>query len=150
MLTSDVIVVGAGAVGLSCAYALARRGVKVRVLDESHVGSGASRMNAGWVVPSMSEPVPSPAALKVAARYALKKDGPLKIGVEPSVQYISFLARMLANCPATIRVRRIRPAWTRRLEVSKTLLSPGTLKGLDVIRFPIRRPGIFVESPGQA
>jgi D-amino-acid dehydrogenase len=92
---SDVVVVGAGVVGLSTAFHLARRGAQVDLVDAGEVGSGASRSNAGWVVPSMSEPVPSPAALRTAARWLGRRDGPLKVGLEPSAQYVRFLARML-------------------------------------------------------
>src|ERR1019366_10065737 len=54
-----VVVIGAGAVGLCSAYYLAGAGAGVTVLDERDVGGGASRHNAGWVVPSMSGPVPA-------------------------------------------------------------------------------------------
>lgn len=43
----DVVVVGAGAVGLACAYALARRGQSVVVLErEARIGSGVSARNS--------------------------------------------------------------------------------------------------------
>lgn len=43
----DAIVVGAGAVGLACAYALARRGQSVAVLErEARIGSGVSARNS--------------------------------------------------------------------------------------------------------
>lgn len=96
MSRPDAIVIGGGAVGLSCAYHLARRGCAVTVVDRGEVGSGASRANAGWVVPSLSGPVPSPSALKAALRTFAKPDSPLKVRFEPSARYVSFLARMLA------------------------------------------------------
>ena len=49
MSTSRIIVVGGGLVGLFCAYWLARRGVRVTVLERARLGSGASRGNAGIV-----------------------------------------------------------------------------------------------------
>ncbi len=43
----DAVVVGAGAVGLACGYALARRGLIVAVLEaESHIGQGVSSRNS--------------------------------------------------------------------------------------------------------
>jgi len=43
----DVIIVGAGAVGLACAYTLARRKKSVVVLErEAHIGSGVSSRNS--------------------------------------------------------------------------------------------------------
>ncbi len=92
----DVVVIGAGAVGLSCAYHLARRGCSVAVVERDEVGFGASRANAGWVVPSFSGPVPSPASLKTAVKTFARPDSPLKIRLDRSWRYVSFLARMLA------------------------------------------------------
>lgn len=43
---SDVIVIGAGVVGCAAAYYLAKRGVKVTVLERREVACGASR--AQW------------------------------------------------------------------------------------------------------
>ncbi|HJS80597.1 MAG TPA: FAD-dependent oxidoreductase, partial [Vitreimonas sp.] len=43
----DAVVVGAGAVGLACAYALARRGRSVVALErEPRIGSGVSARNS--------------------------------------------------------------------------------------------------------
>jgi D-amino-acid dehydrogenase len=91
-----VTVVGGGVVGLSCAFHLASSGAEVTVVESAGIGSGASRTNAGWLVPSMCEPVPSPAALRVAAASLTRRGGPLRVGWEPSPRYVAFLARMLA------------------------------------------------------
>ncbi|TML95222.1 MAG: FAD-binding oxidoreductase [Actinobacteria bacterium] len=45
----DVVVVGAGIVGLSIAYHLARRGASVTVLERSGIGAGASGVQPGGV-----------------------------------------------------------------------------------------------------
>jgi len=43
----DAVVVGAGAVGLACGYALSRRGLVVAVLEaEAHIGQGVSSRNS--------------------------------------------------------------------------------------------------------
>lgn len=47
---SEVIIVGSGIIGNSTAYYLAKKGVKVTVLDKSdHIGNGGSSRNGGWV-----------------------------------------------------------------------------------------------------
>lgn len=98
MVTSaDVVIVGAGVVGLSCAVHLASAGATVSVLESQTVGGGASTHNAGWVVPSMCDPVPSPAALRLAARQVWRPDGPVKVGFRWSPAYASFLLGMLAH-----------------------------------------------------
>ena len=63
--SSDVIVIGDGAIGAACALALARRGVDVRVLEAGPTwGMGCSRASAGLIVPSHSTPIASPAVLR--------------------------------------------------------------------------------------
>jgi glycine oxidase len=47
----DAIVVGAGAIGLACAWRAAQRGLRVRVLEQDQPGSGASGVAAGMLAP---------------------------------------------------------------------------------------------------
>ncbi|MBW6474508.1 MAG: FAD-binding oxidoreductase [Anaerolineaceae bacterium] len=47
--TFDVIIVGAGVVGCSIAYHLTKAGFKVALVEQKHVGSGASGANFGMV-----------------------------------------------------------------------------------------------------
>lgn len=47
----DVVVVGAGIVGLACAWRLARRGMSVLCLERSRAGAGASGVAAGMLAP---------------------------------------------------------------------------------------------------
>lgn len=46
---ADVAIVGAGIIGLSCAHFLARRGMKVVVLERKLPGSGSSTRNGGGI-----------------------------------------------------------------------------------------------------
>jgi glycine/D-amino acid oxidase-like deaminating enzyme len=55
----DVAVVGAGYCGLSAARVLARRGVRVAVLEAESLGWGASCRNGGMVLTGMKLPVPT-------------------------------------------------------------------------------------------
>lgn len=49
----DVVIVGAGFMGLSAALDLARQGKSVRVLEAKAVGEGASGLNGGQVIPGL-------------------------------------------------------------------------------------------------
>src|SRR2546423_741059 len=51
MTSYDVAVVGAGIVGLACAWAAERRGMSVLVVDRDEPGSGASGVAAGMLAP---------------------------------------------------------------------------------------------------
>jgi D-amino-acid dehydrogenase len=92
------IVIGAGAIGLSSAYYLRKNGFEVTVVDSGEPGSKASAYNAGWVVPSMSTPVPAPGMVPQALRWMLRKDSPLYISPSISPRYIGFMLEMLRNC----------------------------------------------------
>lgn len=45
----DVVVIGGGVVGASCAYSLAKKGAKVTLLEKSHFGAGASGCSAAML-----------------------------------------------------------------------------------------------------
>ena len=69
----DAVVVGAGAVGLACGYALARRGLAVVVLEsDDHIGAGVSSRNSEVIHAGLHYPTGSlKARLCVAGRRAL-------------------------------------------------------------------------------
>jgi len=47
----DVVVVGAGVVGMSCGWRAAQRGLSVLVIDRDQAGAGASGVAAGMLAP---------------------------------------------------------------------------------------------------
>src|SRR5437016_980011 len=58
--TPDVAIVGAGIIGLSIAWHLARAGASVSVLERGSVGSGASGAAAGMLAPLAEAKRPGP------------------------------------------------------------------------------------------
>lgn len=62
--SQDVLVAGAGLIGLCTAYSLARAGHRVTLIDKDEVGSGAARGNAGEITPIQVTPMPEPEQLK--------------------------------------------------------------------------------------
>jgi D-amino-acid dehydrogenase len=93
-----VAVVGAGVVGMACAYELARAGAEVVVLERGQVGHGTSLGNTGWVCPSFTYPLPGPGIVAEGLRAAFSLDGPLAIrpGLDPS--YVKWLWTFRRNC----------------------------------------------------
>src|SRR5262249_47419553 len=65
-MTPRIVIVGGGVIGLCAAFALQRRGCRVTVLTAGAPGEGASAVNAGWIVPSLSEPLPAPRLVRSA------------------------------------------------------------------------------------
>ncbi|HEX2045600.1 MAG TPA: FAD-dependent oxidoreductase, partial [Gaiellaceae bacterium] len=74
-----VAVVGGGAVGLCCAWSLARRGADVVVYERDEVGSGCSFGNTGWVCPALSAPLPAPGVMAAALRGMFRPASPVLI-----------------------------------------------------------------------
>ncbi len=79
MTTFDVVVVGAGAIGLSSARRLARRGARVLVLDPRGPAGGASAGNAGLISPSHVVPMSAPGMVAKGLRYMLDPSGPFRL-----------------------------------------------------------------------
>ncbi len=63
---ADIIVLGAGVIGLSCALALQRAGLKVLVLDRKGVAAEASQGNAGAFAFTEVEPLATPGIMRKA------------------------------------------------------------------------------------
>jgi D-amino-acid dehydrogenase len=90
----EVVVVGGGAIGVSAAYELARRGIRVTLLERGALGGGCSSGNAGLVCPSHSRPLATPAALAEGLRGLLHSDSPLSL--RPRRATLAWLARFAA------------------------------------------------------
>jgi len=74
----NTIVVGGGLLGLSTAYHLLQRGVRVTVVDAApHSAAGASRANGGLLTPSMSDPWNAPGVALHLLRWIGRPDAPL-------------------------------------------------------------------------
>lgn len=72
---SDVLILGGGVIGLSCALYLLKSGASVRVLEQDTVGAGSSHGNCGTLTPSHSEPLCAPGMVGKALHWMLKRDG---------------------------------------------------------------------------
>lgn len=75
----DVLVIGAGAIGICSAYYLAEQGLQVTIVEQKEVASGCSGANAGLIVPSHSIPLAAPGVLGQGLKWMLKPESPFYI-----------------------------------------------------------------------
>ena len=124
----DIVVVGGGAIGVTAAYELARRGVRVTLLERGDaLASGCSAGNAGLICPSHSLPIANPAALRQGMRSLLKPDSPLSLRLRPAV--LPWLARFAVACRAERAdrsMRSIRALSLASLDLHAQLAALGT------------------------
>lgn len=59
-MNPEIIIIGGGVIGTACAYFLSKRGLKVLVLERSHLGAGASGTTASIVSIGGSSSTPKP------------------------------------------------------------------------------------------
>ncbi len=105
-----VVVVGAGVIGLTSAYYLAKAGHEVLVLDRDPEGAlGTSYGNAGMVVPSHFVPLAAPGAVRQALRWMPDPESPFHVRPRPSVRLARWgIAFWRASAPD--RAERAAPA----------------------------------------
>ena len=98
--TQHVVVIGGGAIGLMTAYQLATDGARVTLVDARRTGLGAAEVNAGWVCPAESAPVPGPGMISTSLRWMLRRDSPLYIRPSLDPQFVRFMLGMWRSCNA--------------------------------------------------
>jgi len=92
------VVVGAGVIGLLCAYEIRRRGGDVSVIDKGEPGGACSLANTGWVVPSFSSPLPGPVKLRPTLKWMLGVDSPVSIRPSAVPSMASWLWQFWRHC----------------------------------------------------
>lgn len=134
-----VLILGAGVVGVSSAYYLAKAGHQVEVLDrQAATGMETSFANAGQVSPGYSAPWAAPGIPTKALRWLLMQNRPLVMWPTLEPRLYGWLAQMLANCTEDA-YRRNKGRMVRLAEYSRDVLR--TLRGETGITYDDRQKG---------
>ena len=96
---SDVVIAGAGVVGICTALALLAEGHRVTVVEPAEPGGdhAASYGNGGWLGTASVVPMSLPGLWKKIPRYLLDPDGPLVIRAAALPGLAPWLARFIAS-----------------------------------------------------
>jgi D-amino-acid dehydrogenase len=117
----DVLVIGAGIVGVAAALRLRREGRDVWLIDRDCVAAQASRGNAGALAFSDILPLASPGILRRAARWLLDPLGPLTIRPRYLLRLTPWLLRFWhASRPDRLRAGTAAQAALMTLSAAET------------------------------
>jgi D-amino-acid dehydrogenase len=106
--TVDVVVLGAGIVGVSTAYAARQRGLSVVLVDRREPGSETSYGNAGILSSGSISPLNNPSLWNALPKYLGNQHAALRWNLAWAIRNIDWVARFLANATAS----RLRPRAT--------------------------------------
>lgn len=120
---TDVLVIGAGVVGLSAALMAQTRGLSVTVIDREGPAAGASAGNAGAFAFTDILPLASPGILRKAPKWLLDPLGPLSVRPAYALQIAPWLYRFWRACsPRAVATSTV--AQTALMDLSKAELEP--------------------------
>lgn len=127
-----VCIVGAGIIGAATAYALARDGWQVTLVDAHPApGQGESRANGAQLSYSYVEPLATPAALRALPGWLLSADSPLRWRPRPEFAHLRWLAAFVAAC-----------RWPEVRRTTEALLALSGLSRGTLHRWLAERPGM--------
>ncbi|MDY8108332.1 FAD-binding oxidoreductase [Fulvimarina sp. 2208YS6-2-32] len=120
---ADIVVVGAGVIGLSAALAAQARGLQVTVLDREGPAAGASSGNAGAFAFTDILPLASPGIIRKAPRWLIDPLGPLSIPPSYALAVTPWMLRF-ARASSPRRFALATRAQTALMALSKAELEP--------------------------
>ncbi len=147
----DVLVVGGGVIGLSCAWRAAQRGARVAVLERGAPGGGATRVAAGMLAPVGELTFGEPELLELtlaAARLYPRFVAELEAATGETTGYERLGALHVAlDRDEAAQLRRVHEL-QRSLELEAEWLPPRRCRALEPGLTPAFHGGVF--APGEA
>lgn len=85
-----VVIVGGGISGLCSAYYLVKEGFQVTVIDKNDITSGASFVNAGYIVPSHIISLAAPGMISKGLKWMFDSSGPFYIKPRMDLEFFRW------------------------------------------------------------
>ncbi len=99
-MKKDIIIIGAGIVGLTCAYYLQKAGRKVTIIDEGNISDSTSFGNAGLLSAFDKTPLSYPGVLTNTLKLMLKGQSPAIIHPTLDPKILKWLLTFVSNANA--------------------------------------------------
>ncbi len=94
----DVLILGGGVIGLSCALFLLKQGRSVRILEKNTIGGATSHGNCGTITPSHALPLAAPGMIGKALKYMTQADAPFYVKPSTDLALLEWLLRFSLRC----------------------------------------------------
>lgn len=136
---AHLIVIGGGITGVTSAYALARQGHQVTLIEKHrYAGMETSHANGGQLSASNAEVWTHPSTLVKGLKWMFKADAPLLVNPKPSWHKLSWFAEFIASIPKY----RDNTVATTRLAIAarEHLFGWADAEGID---FDLKKKGIL-------
>ena len=128
---TGTLVIGSGAIGISCAFFLDQLGKKVSVIEKGEICSGSSHGNAGLIVRSHSIPLAAPGVITQGLKWMLDPASPFYIKPRLDRDFLSWLWKFRGACSES-NVNRALPVFSNLNSVSLELFDElAALEGVD-------------------
>ncbi len=95
---SDLVIVGAGIIGLACAYYLTKEGLKVTIIDQGKVGAACSYGNCGYICPSHLLPLTEPGMVWEGIKSLLNPKSAFRIKPQLRPSFYYWLMQFSRRC----------------------------------------------------
>ncbi len=123
MTDTDIVVIGAGVIGLSVALAAQARGLTVTVIDRAGPAAGASAGNAGAFAFADILPLASPGILRQAPKWLIDPLGPLSVPIAYAPRLMPWMWRFW-RASRTAQVTTSTVAQTAMMRLAAETLDP--------------------------
>jgi D-amino-acid dehydrogenase len=121
MSGKKVVVIGAGMIGLCCAYYLNKKGFQVTVLDNGDGSDNCSYGNAGYFCPSHIIPLASPGIISQGLKWMLDSQSPFFIKPRLNKDLLSWVLQF-KKAATKKRVAKAAPLLHELCMKSKSLI----------------------------
>ena len=99
---TDVVIVGAGIIGIACAHYLSESGAKVTVIDQNTVGSQCSFGNCGYICPSHVLPLATPGAISKALKSMFEPSSAFRVKPQFDMSLIKWFWQFSKLCKTDV------------------------------------------------